>query len=95
MGKNIFAKLLNIGKAAANIASVAGIADSISDLADSSEELQDMGASMSMPEGADGLSEIQKLELESKLSAAENKEKITEFLNNAYGRDMSDYVDSL
>lgn len=48
-----------------------------------------------MPEGTDGLSEIQKLELESKLSTAKNKAALTDFLSKAYGRDMSNYVDNM
>lgn len=86
-------KIVKVGSILNSIANVADIASSISDVADSTDELQDMGNSVSMPEGTDGLSEIQKLELESKISAAENKEKLANFLKNAYGRDVSEYLD--
>lgn len=83
----------SIGKAAAGIAAVADIADSVGDLADNAPELEVDGADDVMSDNTTELNDFQKTILAHEQAEVETKEKLTNFLNNAYGRDVSEYVD--
>ena len=90
MKKSILGKIFSIGKVVTNIAGVADIVDSVGDIADSAQDLDVAG---SMPEETEELNDFQKTIRDAEIAEVETKEKLSNFLNNAYGYDVSKHLD--
>ena len=90
MKKGLLGKLFSIGKVVSDIAGVSDIVDSVSDLAESA---QDLDVANSISDGTEELNDFQKTIRDAEIAEVETKEKLSNFLNDAYGYDVSKHLD--